>query len=222
MSNARAIRPHPLRLRPSRRRRRRRSSAGSRSPPAGSTPTASTHGTDAAALAAPVADRRAPKKATATVNQIYTQRRPGRRLHPGAAEADAGNQPVRPPSENSGGGTATGSGFVIDTEGHIAHQRPRRRRRRQDRSQARRLRQGPTRPKVVGTDPSTDVALLKVDAPADQLHPLAARRLLEGRSRRPGGRDRQPVRPRPHRHQRHRLRPAAPDPGAQRLLDLAT
>ena len=87
--------------------------------------------------------------------------------------------------------------------------------------QARRLRHESYTAKVVGTDPATDVALLKVDAPADQLHPLAARRLLEGRSRRPGGRDRQPVRPRPHRDQRHRLRPAAPDPGAQRLLDLA-
>ena len=33
---------------------------------------------------------------------------------------------------------------------------------------------------VVGKDPSTDVALLKVDAPADELHPLDARRLLVG------------------------------------------
>ena len=67
---------------------------------------------------------------------------------------------------------ATGSGFVIDTEGHLLTNNH--------------VVEGATSievklgsseksysAKVVGTDPATDVALLKVDVPADQLHPLA-------------------------------------------------
>ena len=42
-----------------------------------------------------------------------------------------------------------------------------------------------------------------------KLHPLKLGDSSTMRSRRPGGRDRQPLRPAAHRHQRHRLRPAA-------------
>jgi len=72
----------------------------------------------------------------------------------------------------SEGGTATGSGFVIDREGHVLTNNH--------------VVEGATKIKVklgdsetshdaevIGADPATDVALLKVDAPADQLHPLA-------------------------------------------------
>ena len=71
-------------------------------------------------------------------------------------------------------GTATGSGFVIDHAGHIltnAHV--------VDGAQKIEVTLGntdssqPVSARVVGKDPSTDVALLKVDAPSDQLHPLA-------------------------------------------------
>jgi S1-C subfamily serine protease len=71
-----------------------------------------------------------------------------------------------------GGGTATGSGFLIDTEGHIVTNSH--------------VVEGASRvqvtlgaedtshtAEVVGTDPATDVALLKVDVPAERLHPLA-------------------------------------------------
>jgi S1-C subfamily serine protease len=73
--------------------------------------------------------------------------------------------------ESQGGGTATGSGFVIDAEGHVLTNNH--------------VVEGANRiqvklgasdttygAQVVGTDPATDLALLKVDAPADQLHPL--------------------------------------------------
>jgi S1-C subfamily serine protease len=70
-----------------------------------------------------------------------------------------------------GGGTATGSGFVIDRGGDIvtnnhvvAH------------AQTIRVKLGGSdtsyKAKVVGTDPTTDLALLKVDAPSSDLHPL--------------------------------------------------
>ncbi|HSR94024.1 MAG TPA: trypsin-like peptidase domain-containing protein [Solirubrobacterales bacterium] len=77
-----------------------------------------------------------------------------------------------PFGESEGGGTATGSGFLIDTEGHIVTNNH--------------VVEGADRvevklgssdttytAEVVGTDPATDVALLKVNAPADQLHPLS-------------------------------------------------
>ena len=86
------------------------------------------------------------------------------------------------------------------------HQRPRRRRRQQ------RSRSASATSKTVDAKVArqgrraTDVALLKVDP--DGLRPHAARRSAtsnERRGRRPGGRDRQPVRPRPHAHDRHRV-----------------
>jgi S1-C subfamily serine protease len=119
-------------------------------------------------LTAPVAARGGGD--TNVVNQIY--RRDGQGV--------AFIQAQRPPEESSffgpfgppqGGGTATGSGFLIDTEGHIVTNNH--------------VVEGADRievkigssdktytAKTVGTDPATDVALLKVDAPSDQLHPL--------------------------------------------------
>ena len=74
--------------------------------------------------------------------------------------------------EPEGGGVASGSGFLIDTEGHIITNNH--------------VVEGATKvtvklgsensthpAEVVGADPASDVALLKVDLPADQLHPLA-------------------------------------------------
>jgi putative serine protease PepD len=77
------------------------------------------------------------------------------------------------PFGGGGGGTATGSGFVIDGEGHIltnAHviegaDKIEVTLGNTDNSE-------PVSAQVVGKDPSTDIALLKVDAPSDQLHPL--------------------------------------------------
>ncbi len=107
------------------------------------------------------------------VNQIY--RRDGQGV--------AFIQASKPPEESSGinpfgepepegGGVATGSGFLIDTEGHIVTNSH--------------VVAGASKVQVtlgsnetshdaeiVGTDPATDVALLKVDVSADQLHPLA-------------------------------------------------
>jgi len=73
--------------------------------------------------------------------------------------------------QRSAGGTATGSGFVIDRAGHIitnAHVI--------DGAGVIDVRLGPNAPpvraKVVGADRSTDVALLQVKAPPRLLHPL--------------------------------------------------
>jgi S1-C subfamily serine protease len=79
--------------------------------------------------------------------------------------------PFNPFGTPEGGGVATGSGFLIDTEGHIitnnhvveGADRVEVKLGASDRTY---------RAKVVGADPATDVALLQVDAPADQLHPL--------------------------------------------------
>jgi S1-C subfamily serine protease len=108
------------------------------------------------------------------VNEIY--RRDGR----GVAFIEATEPPEEAASpfnpfgeeEPRGGGTATGSGFLIDTEGHIVTNNH--------------VVEGATKvtvklgsedtshtAEVVGTDPATDVALLKVDEPAENLHPLA-------------------------------------------------
>ncbi len=107
------------------------------------------------------------------VNQIY--RRDGQ----GVAFIQASRAPEESPGFNpfgepqpEGGGVATGSGFLIDTEGHIitnSHV--------VDGASKVQVTLGSEETshdaEIVGTDPATDVALLKVDVPADQLHPLA-------------------------------------------------
>jgi S1-C subfamily serine protease len=71
-----------------------------------------------------------------------------------------------------GGGTATGSGFVIDTDGHILTNNHV-----VSRAQTIRVKLGSSNTTydahVVGTDPATDLALLKIDAPSSDLGPLA-------------------------------------------------
>ena len=103
------------------------------------------------------------------MNQIYQQDAPG------VAFIQAQHSTPAPTPANpfgGPGGTATGSGFVVDTDGHIltnAHVVAGADRIQvklgSDDSQA-------FTADVVGADPSTDVAMLKVDAPADQLHPV--------------------------------------------------
>jgi S1-C subfamily serine protease len=107
-----------------------------------------------------------------TVNQIYTQDSPG------VVFVQSQMKPQGPsllnPFGGGGGGTATGSGFVIDHDGHIltnAHvvegaTNIQVTLGRSDNSQ-------PVPAEVVGKDPSTDIAVLKVNVPADQLHPLS-------------------------------------------------
>jgi S1-C subfamily serine protease len=108
-----------------------------------------------------------------TVNQIYQQDSPGVAFVQ-AQTAPQPSSPLNPFGGGSGGGTATGSGFVIDQAGHIltnAHV--------VDGAQKIEVTLGntdtsqPVPAQVVGKDNSTDVAVLKVNVPADQLHPLS-------------------------------------------------
>jgi S1-C subfamily serine protease len=126
--------------------------------------------TIAAPLTTPVAGREGGE--TNVVNQIY--RRDGQ----GVAFIEAESPPEEPSplgpfgGPSQGGGTATGSGFVIDGEGHILTNSH--------------VVAGANRIEVklgasdrtytahtVGADPATDIALLKIDAPSGRLHPLA-------------------------------------------------
>lgn len=120
-------------------------------------------------LAAPVADKN--EEDNNLINQIY--RRDGQGVAFISAQIGGGEpQGLGPFGEPEGGGTATGSGFLIDTEGHVVtnnHVVAE-----ADKVEVK-LGSSETTydAEVVGTDPATDVALLKVDAPADSLHPLA-------------------------------------------------
>ncbi len=87
-----------------------------------------------------------------------------RSARPGVARGDGRDLPRR----------GAGSGFIIDARRLHPHQPPRRRGRRADHREAGRRPQ-PARA-VVGTDPDTDIALIKVDAAA-QAAGGAARRL---------------------------------------------
>ena len=104
-----------------------------------------------------------------SVNQIYSEDSPG--VVYITAEQKAQSTPFNPFGQSQGG-TATGSGFVIDNSGHILTNNH--------------VVAGADNvtvrvggedgqtfdAKVVGSDPSTDVAVLAVDSGSDQLQPL--------------------------------------------------
>jgi S1-C subfamily serine protease len=102
-----------------------------------------------------------------SVNEIYQRAAPGVAFIEAEQQAAAPSPLGIPP----GGGTATGSGFVIDEEGHIltnAHVV----------AGADQIEvtlgddETPVEASVVGRDPSTDLAVLEVDPDEVDLHPL--------------------------------------------------
>lgn len=130
--------------------------------------------TTTVASAAPTATPAAAVKTSGgvSVNEIY------RRANPGVVDikvrqsASAGADRFGGPGGGSGQESqAEGSGFVIDTRGHIVTNQHV-----VDGASAITVTFADGKKasaKVVGTDRSTDVAVIKVDAPASQLHPLA-------------------------------------------------
>jgi putative serine protease PepD len=108
-----------------------------------------------------------------SVNQIYRQANAGVVDIKVRQSASAGTDQFGGGGNGNGSGQesqAEGSGFVIDSDGHVATNQH--------------VVDGATSitvtfadgktasAKVVGTDPSTDVAVIKVDAPKSELHPL--------------------------------------------------
>jgi S1-C subfamily serine protease len=110
-----------------------------------------------------------------SVNEIYDK------VAGGVVYIEAQTQPGPSPFNPfgpQGGGTATGSGFVIDDDGHVVTN---------DHVvdgasevEVKLTEDGESYPaEVVGTDPSTDIAVLDVEAPADELNPVALGRSSE-------------------------------------------
>jgi S1-C subfamily serine protease len=126
--------------------------------------------TVAAPLAAPVADRSSGGDGN-IVNQIYREDGEGVAFIESEIPSREGQSfsPFGEPEQE--GGTATGSGFVIDTEGHLLTNNHV-----VEGADGIQVKLGDSETtyeaKVVGADPATDLALLDVEAPADQLHPL--------------------------------------------------
>jgi S1-C subfamily serine protease len=126
--------------------------------------------TVAAPLTAPV-DAKS-EQGTNLVNQIYKSDGNGvafieSQLAP--QESESFNPFGEPEAES--GGVATGSGFVIDGDGHILtnnHVIEGANKITVKLGESEKTYQA----EVVGADPGTDIALLKVDAPASELHPL--------------------------------------------------
>jgi S1-C subfamily serine protease len=124
-------------------------------------------------LAAPVAAKSDSSGDTNIVNQIYKADGDGVAFIESqipATESSTVN-PFGVPEEGSGGGTATGSGFVIDGEGHVLTNNHV-----IEGANNIEVKLGESdteyKAEVVGADPASDLALLKVDAPAKELHPL--------------------------------------------------
>jgi S1-C subfamily serine protease len=134
--------------------------------------------TVASPLTAPV-DAKAEDGTANVVNQIYKADGDGVVFIESQLEAQESEffNPFGEPEAESGG-TATGSGFVIDGEGHILTNNHV-----IENAEKVRVKLGDSEKsydaEVVGTDPGTDVALLEVDAPAKELHPLSLGRSAE-------------------------------------------
>jgi putative serine protease PepD len=105
------------------------------------------------------------------VGAIYQNANPGVVEITATSRGAQGDSPFPFGDQEDGGPQAQGSGFVYDTSGHVITNYH--------------VVQGATSLEVtladgstydatvVGTDPSTDLAVLKVDAPSSKLHPLA-------------------------------------------------
>ncbi|MEO8093280.1 MAG: trypsin-like peptidase domain-containing protein, partial [bacterium] len=106
-----------------------------------------------------------------TVNDIYSAASPGVAFVQAEIQPDSSSRPFSPFGPQDRGGVATGSAFVIDGEGHLltnAHVVAG-----ADQVSVKLGEDGDTLDaKVVGRDPSTDVALLEVDPPEGGLTPL--------------------------------------------------
>jgi len=102
-----------------------------------------------------------------TVRDIFEKAAPGVVFIRADIAAGAGDSPLSPQR----GGTATGSGFVLDAEGNILTNQ-------HVVSGAKKVqvrfeeKDDPVDARVVGEDPSTDLAVLKVDSDAGKLRPI--------------------------------------------------
>jgi S1-C subfamily serine protease len=125
--------------------------------------------TVASPLTAPVDAKE--EKNTNVVNQIYKTDGQGVAFIESQLEPqESAFNPFGEPEAESGG-IATGSGFVIDGEGHILTNNHV-----IEGAEKVEVKLGDSEKEyeaeVVGTDPGTDIALLQVEAPAKELHPL--------------------------------------------------
>ena len=117
---------------------------------------------------------------TNLVNQIYRTDGEGVAFIEAELESQAAPENFSPfgEPEPEGGGNASGSGFVIDKEGHVLTNNHV-----VEGASEVSVKLGASEEsfdaEVVGTDPATDVALLRVDAPEDELHPLTLGRSSE-------------------------------------------
>jgi len=129
-------------------------------------------GTSPAAVATPLTEPAGDEdgQGGTTVNEIYDRAAPGVAFI--RADSGGGGAPVSPFGPPDGGGTATGSGFVIDEQGRIitnAHVVDG-----ADEIEVTLDDEGESYgAEVLGTDPSTDIAVIEVDAPDEALEPLA-------------------------------------------------
>jgi S1-C subfamily serine protease len=131
--------------------------------------------TTATPLTAPVSSTKSSEESGNVVNQIYKADGNGVAFIESQIPAteSSPSSPFSPfgEPESEAGGTATGSGIVIDGEGHVLTNNH--------------VIEGANKievklgasntqytAEVVGTDPASDLALLKVEAPSSELHPL--------------------------------------------------
>jgi len=130
--------------------------------------------TVAAPLTAPVADK-GEAGGSNVVNQIYQRDGDGVAFieseMPASAAAPSPFSPFGEPQPEPESGTATGSGFVIDDEGHLLTNNHV-----VEGAENIQVKLGDSDTaydaELVGSDPSMDLALLDVKAPQEQLHPL--------------------------------------------------
>jgi S1-C subfamily serine protease len=112
-------------------------------------------------------------ESTNTVDQIYKADGDGVAFIESTIPPEPSEEAFNPfgESESQGGGTATGSGIVIDDKGHILTNNHV-----IEGADKIEVKLGESEheytAEVVGTDPGSDLALLKVEAPGGEIHPL--------------------------------------------------